>query len=72
MVSKSQIVFEGRASIRFKSAAYTQYMSILKRIATQPSDTRWVFETISNHYHFHLKYVKPSKIAENTKFDEFV
>jgi hypothetical protein len=30
------------------------------------------FETTSNHYHFLLKYVKPSKIAENNKIDEFV
>jgi hypothetical protein len=45
--SKPQIVFEGKASIRFKSGAYTKYVSILKRIATQPSDTRWDFETTS-------------------------
>ena len=63
MASKSQIVFEGKASIRFESGAYTQYVSILNRIgmhlsviksmriplfgATQPSDTRWGFEAIS-------------------------
>jgi hypothetical protein len=34
-------------SIRFKSGAYTEYVSILNRIATQPSDTRWGFETTS-------------------------
>jgi hypothetical protein len=63
MVSKPQIVFESKASIRFKSGAYTQYVSILNRIgmhlsviksmriplcgATQLSGTRWGFETTS-------------------------
>jgi len=50
VVSKPQIVFEDKASIRFKSGAYTQYVSILNRIATQPSDTRWDFETTSGIY----------------------
>ena len=43
--SKPQVVFEGKAPIRFGSGAYTEYVSISKRIATQPSDTRWGFET---------------------------
>jgi hypothetical protein len=47
VVSKPQVVFEDKASIWFKSGAYTQYVSILNRIATQPSDTRWGFETTS-------------------------
>ena len=48
VVSKPQIVFEGKASIRFESGAYTEYVSILNWIATQPSDTRWGFETTSS------------------------
>ena len=47
VVSKSQVAFEGKASIRFESGAYSGYVSISKRIATQPSDTRWGFETTS-------------------------
>jgi hypothetical protein len=47
VVSKPQVVFEGKASMRFESGAYTKYVSILNRIATQPSDTRWGFETTS-------------------------
>jgi hypothetical protein len=31
VVSKPQVVFEGKASIRFKSGAYMKYVSILKR-----------------------------------------
>ena len=47
MASKSQVVFEGKASNRFESGAYTKYVSISKRFATLPSDTRWGFEATS-------------------------
>jgi len=33
--------------MRFKSGAYTQYVSSLNRIATQPLDVRCIFETAS-------------------------
>jgi hypothetical protein len=35
--------------MRFKSTAYTQYVSILNRIATQPLDVRCIFEIASNY-----------------------
>jgi hypothetical protein len=44
-VLKSQIMFEGKAPKRFESGAYTKYVSILNRFATQPSDIRWGFKT---------------------------
>jgi hypothetical protein len=40
-------MFKGKASMRFKSGAYTKYVSILNRIATQPLDVRCNFETAS-------------------------
>ncbi len=43
--SKPQVVFEGKAPIRFGSGAHTEYVSISKRTAKQPSDARWRFET---------------------------
>ena len=46
MVSKPQVVFAGKASKRFESGAYFRYVSISKRFATQPPDTRWGLETI--------------------------
>ena len=37
-------MLKGKASIRFNSGAYTQYVSILKRIAPQPLSVRCIFE----------------------------
>ncbi len=34
--------------MRFKSGAYTQYVSILNRIATQPLGVRYIFEIVSS------------------------
>ena len=48
VVSKPQIVFEGKAQSESKAQHTRKYVSILSRFATQPSDTRWGFETTSN------------------------
>jgi hypothetical protein len=50
VVSKPQIVFEGKAQAESKAQHIRQYVSILSRLATQPSDTRWGFESTSKGY----------------------
>jgi hypothetical protein len=47
-VSKLWLTFKGKASMRFKSGAYTLYVSILNRIPTQPLDVRCIFEAVFN------------------------
>ena len=48
MVSKPQIRFKGKAPADEKAQHTWSYVSILKRLATQPLDVRWGFETTSN------------------------
>jgi hypothetical protein len=48
VVSKCQIRLDSKALIRYRSGAYTQYVSILNRITTQLSGLRWGFETTSD------------------------
>jgi hypothetical protein len=50
MVSKLQIRFKGKAPADEKAQHTWSYVSILKRLATQPLDVRWGFEIISRHY----------------------
>jgi hypothetical protein len=47
VVSKPQIAFESKAQADEKAQHTEEYMSILKRSATQLSDARWGFETTS-------------------------
>jgi hypothetical protein len=47
VVSKPQIVFENKAQADEKAQHTWEYVSILKRSATQLSDARWGFETTS-------------------------
>jgi len=47
VVSKPQIVFDGKAQADSKAEHTREYVSILNRSATQPADTRWGFETAS-------------------------
>jgi hypothetical protein len=47
MVSKRQIAFESKAQADEKAQHTREYVSILKRSATQLSDARWGFETTS-------------------------
>jgi hypothetical protein len=49
VVSKSQIRFKGKAQADRESAAYIGYVSIYRRLATQPLGLRWGFETTSNN-----------------------
>jgi hypothetical protein len=46
-VSKPQIRFEGKAQADEKAQHTWEYVSILRRSATQPSGLRWGFETAS-------------------------
>jgi hypothetical protein len=48
VVSKRQIAFESKAQADEKAQHTCEYVSILKRSATQLSDARWCFETTSN------------------------
>ena len=48
VVLKSQIMFESKAQADEKAQHTSEYVSILKRIATQLSDIRWGFKTTSN------------------------
>jgi hypothetical protein len=48
VVSKPQIAFESKAQADEKAQHTWEYVSILKRPATQLPDDRWGFETISN------------------------
>ena len=47
-VSKPQIAFEGKAKADEKAQHTREYVSILKRLSTQPSNVRWGFEMASN------------------------
>jgi len=48
VVSKRQIGFESKAQADEKAQHTWEYVSILKRSATQLSDDRWCFETTSS------------------------
>ena len=48
MISKPQIMFESKAQGDEKAQHTREYVSILKRPATQLSDARWGFKTTSN------------------------
>jgi hypothetical protein len=48
-ISKPQIRFEGKAKAEEKAQHTREYVSILKRLSTQPSSVRWVFEMASRH-----------------------
>jgi hypothetical protein len=50
MISKSQIAFESKAQADEKAQHTFEYVSILKRSATQLSEARWGFETISDDF----------------------
>jgi hypothetical protein len=50
MVSNRQIAFESKAQADEKAQHTFKYVSILKRSATQLSDAKWGFETISNSF----------------------
>jgi len=45
VVSKPQIRFKGKAQTDEKAQHTRSYVSILKRLATQPWEIRWGFET---------------------------
>jgi hypothetical protein len=47
-VSKPQMAFEGKAKADEKAQHTREYVSILKRLSTQPSGVRWGFEMASN------------------------
>ncbi|MEJ2099153.1 MAG: hypothetical protein P8X68_04165 [Desulfobacterales bacterium] len=47
VVSKRQVAFESKAQADEKAQHTWEYVSILKRSATQLSDARWCFETAS-------------------------
>jgi hypothetical protein len=47
VVSKPQIRLKGKAQADEKAQHTRQYVSILKRFATQPLGLRWGFETTS-------------------------
>jgi hypothetical protein len=49
VVSKPQIAFESKAQAEEKAQHTWEYVSILKRPATQVSDVRWGFETTSTN-----------------------
>jgi hypothetical protein len=49
VVSKSQIAFESKAQAAEKAQHTSEYVSILKRSATQLSDATWGFETTSDN-----------------------
>jgi hypothetical protein len=48
VVSKPQIRFKGKASVRSGKRSIHEYVSIYRRPATQPLGLRWDFETTSN------------------------
>ena len=50
VVSKPQIRFKGKAQADEKAQHTRKYVSILKRLATQPLGLRWGFETTSKNY----------------------
>ena len=47
-ISKPQMAFEGKAKADEKAQHTREYVSILKRLSTQPSGVRWGFEMASN------------------------
>jgi hypothetical protein len=47
VVSKFQIAFDSKAQADEKAQHTREYVSILKRSATQLADTRWGFKTTS-------------------------
>jgi len=49
VVSKRQIMFQSKAQADEKAQHTLEYVSILKRPATQLSDIRWGFDTTSNN-----------------------
>jgi hypothetical protein len=49
VVSKPQIMFESKASLKLKTEHTRKYVSISIRGTTQLSDIRWDFGTTSNH-----------------------
>jgi len=51
VVSKRQIMFQSKAQADEKAQHTLEYVSILKRPATQLSDIRWGLETTSNGKH---------------------
>jgi hypothetical protein len=55
VVSKRQIAFESKAQADEKAQHTCEYVSILKRSATQLSDARWGFDTTSIHTNFNRK-----------------
>jgi hypothetical protein len=57
--SKRQIGFESKAQADEKAQHTLEYVSILKRPATQLSDARWGFETTSKHF---LEYILPDEM----------
>ena len=50
VVSKYQIAFESKAQPDEKAQHTGEYVSILKRSATQLSDARWGFQTTSKDF----------------------
>jgi hypothetical protein len=50
VVSKRQIAFESKAQADEKAQHTFEYVSILKRSATQLSDDSWGFENTSNRF----------------------
>jgi len=49
VISKGQIMLEGKAGFDSKAERTRQYVSILDRIATQHSSIRWAFEITSRY-----------------------
>jgi hypothetical protein len=52
-VSKPQISFKDKAPVDEKAQHTWSYVSILKRLATQPLDVPWGFETTSRITQFY-------------------
>ena len=50
VVSKPKIRSKGKARVDEKAQHTWEYVSILKRLATQPLGLRWGFETTSNQW----------------------
>jgi len=50
VVAKRQIMFESKAQTDGKAQHTSEYVSIMKRLATQLSDIRWGFETTAMRY----------------------
>jgi len=66
-VSKPHIRFKGKAPADKKAQHTCWYVSILKRLATQPLDVRWGFETTSSKNPWTWEYgfgYTPESVAE--------